>query len=114
MPGPVTVGGQNDFSCEHDRDTLTISMTLDAGQKVKIETATANSESHSSMYWRPGAAYALKVRARRWMCDVRDNYIETNNSLRALVASLRGIAKKRRAAAAPAVLTPTSRQDATA
>ncbi len=114
-PGPVTVSGRTHFACEQEGDLLTIRMTLDSGHTVSISTAGGNSETNSRVYWSPGMLYRTKVAVRRWMCDIRDNYVETNRPLRALLSAMRRVRQpKPSALPVRAAISTASRQDAAA
>jgi len=84
-PPSVTIDGC-EWACEKEDGRLKIRVSLDAGQSARIRVLPEGSEIMSTP-WRGTKTYNAGVRMRRLLCEFRDNYIDTNATLNAIVSA---------------------------
>jgi len=91
----VTVDGRK-WSCEQEENgDLRILLSLKPGQTANIEILPQGSHSVGPP-WKPTKAHNVGVWLRRVLCEVRDNYVDTNRILKAVVSGLRKVVSRRR------------------
>ena len=83
----VRVNGKSHL-CTRDDNTLRITLTLEPGQSADIEILPAS--SNSPAIWQGNEIYQVKVHIRRLLSEFRDNYVDTNRVLSAVVSAVRG------------------------
>jgi len=86
-PSPVLTVNDRDWPSEVIDGQLTLRVTLDAGETARIEVGAPTS-GHAG----PATVdtrYAARVRLRRYLSEFRDNYVDTNPALHAVIAAAR-------------------------
>jgi hypothetical protein len=82
-PLRVTVDGR-DWPCEREGTNLRMQLSMEPGQRAEIRILS-NPPSVASL-WKPSRAYDARVRARRLLCELRDNYLDTTEGWRFLLS----------------------------
>jgi hypothetical protein len=80
----VTVEGRA-WESEREGNSVKICLSLDPGQTAEIRILPEAVPVAPS--WRPDGAYKARVLMRRLLSEVRDNYVDTNRTLRQLMGS---------------------------
>jgi hypothetical protein len=92
----VTMNGR-EWMCQRLDGRLTMSVPLDPGQAADIRIFPERSADASVVSWKPTNMYSTRVLIRRVLSEFRDNYVETNKLMSALLSEVRKLrARKRR------------------
>lgn len=81
----VTLNGRP-CACEQKDGELKIALTLDPGQTAEIRILSEEPVHAYAPSWRPASTRRVRVFVRRGLCEIRDNYIDTNPILRRTVS----------------------------
>lgn len=90
----VTVNGRL-WPQEQDDDSLTMRLSLDAGQTADIRVSPSRADQAPTGLWKPSGIHQARVLLRRVLCEVRDNHIETNRWLAGFVSAARRLRARR-------------------
>ena len=88
----VSVNG-HEWPCERDGHDLMLEVSLAAGRTAHIDVS-ANEAAVAESAWKETAIESAKVRLRRAACDFRDNHVDTNPFLNAIVATARNVRRR--------------------
>lgn len=97
----VTLNGR-EWERECDGGYLKIRLSLDPGQTADIKVLS-NEVDSSAAPWRGTVIHDLRVRIRRFLCEFRDNQVDTNRVLRAIVSTARNVRREARFANSVAI-----------
>ncbi len=90
----IAIDGR-EWEREQDNGQLKIPLSLGAGQTAEIKISPEESE-FAGVSWRGTHTHQAKVRIRRFLSELRDNYVDTSRVLSAILQKtrkLRGAAK---------------------
>jgi hypothetical protein len=107
----VNVNGCQSTCEQEGDDNFRFTFSLEPGQTADIEILSGDSHS-GGLPWKPLKSNDAGVWLRRILCEVRDNYVDTNRVLNAMVSGGRKVISSRkaqRAAAVPSSLAETRR-----
>ena len=82
----VTVNGHR-WVREQKANSLTISLSLDAGQMAAIRVFPDVPADDAASAWKPTDIHNAKIFVRRILSEVRDNYVDTNSTLSGMVST---------------------------
>jgi hypothetical protein len=88
----VSVNG-HEWSAERDGQDLRLELSLAAGKSAHIDVSS-NEAAVAESSWKETAIESAKVRLRRAACDFRDNHVDTNPFLNAIVATARNVRRR--------------------
>jgi hypothetical protein len=94
----VTINGKEWF-CESQNNHLCISLELEAGQSANIQLHS-NAGDPIAHSWKPSGRYRMGVWIRRFLGEVRDNYLDRAKLLSSLAATARSLRRSGKSAAA--------------
>jgi hypothetical protein len=83
----VTIDGR-ESDCELEQRQLKIRLSLEAGQTADIRVLSPETDS-AGPPWKGTKIHNAKVWIRRVLCEFRDNHVETNRVLNAMVSTVR-------------------------
>lgn len=105
-PPSVSIDG-HELACECEDGQLKIRVSLDGGQTVRIRVLPKGSEVVGTA-WRGTRAHNAGVRIRRFLCEFRDNNIDTNLLSGAIQRIRRTFRSDSRVQTAQSILLETS------
>ena len=82
----VTVNG-HPWAREEKGNSLTISLSVDAGQTAEIRVFPEVPADDAASAWKPTDIHNAKIFVRRILSEVRDNYVDTNPTLSGMVST---------------------------
>jgi len=95
-PSPsVTINGRG-RKYEQEDGNLKIRLSLDAGQTAEIRVLSGRPDS-AGFSCPQTRIHNARVRVRRMQCEFRDNYVDTNRVLSAIVSAARNFQSRRKA-----------------
>jgi hypothetical protein len=87
----VTLDG-HDWHRELDDDDLKVRVSLNAGQSAEIRVLSDACDS-AGLAWKPTEAHNARVWIRRFLCEIRDNHVDTTPVLRQIVSTARSFVR---------------------
>jgi hypothetical protein len=90
----VTCDGRK-LECEKVEGQVKIHLVLGSGQTANIILHPANT-AYAVAPWRGTAVHNLGVLVRRFLCELRDNHVDTSRTLSAIVSGARGLRRTTR------------------
>ena len=95
-PPSLTVNGSH-WNCKQDNDHIEITLSLDAGEiaDIRVSPGTRHPVAFSRKQW---GVHNARVLVRRFLCEFRDNYVDTNRILSGIASSARNSRSRQKAA----------------
>lgn len=91
----VTVDGCPSALATRAGNSFEIPLLLNPGQKAQIRILGDTSDS-VGLPWRPTRLHNARARLRRFLCEIRDNFVDTNRVLNGVATTARNVLAGRR------------------
>ncbi len=95
----IAIDGR-EWGSEQDNGQLKIRLSLSAGQTAEIKISSEESE-FAGVSWRGTRTHQVRVRIRRFLSELRDNYVDTSRVLSAILERIRNFRRAAKLQAKP-------------